>query len=427
MKGRALFRRAGWNLTDQVISSATNAALSFLVARAVSVSDFGGFALAFTVFAVVTGLSRAVSTMPLSVRFTASEAREFDDATGAAVGTAVTLGVLAGLGCLVPGLILDGAAGTALLVLGLLLPGLLMQDAWRLVFFAEGRPAAAAANDAFWAVTQLLAVGGFLLAGMNTIGPMLLAWGGAAAAAAALGKRQSGVWPRPRRAWGWVRRHHDLTRYLLAEYVTVQGAQQGALLVIAGISSLAVIGALRGAQVILGPTTILAAGMNAFALPEMSRRRAMLSERDWNRGAVLLSAFVSLAGTAWGVIFLLLPDSLGVELLGDTWAGTRQVLLATVVGQAGAALGVGPATALYAMDRASSTFRIHVSFAPLMFVLSITGVSVAGAQGAAWGIAAAFWLVLPLWWVTLRRQARDVVAEVSQAADEVGGGPASKP
>jgi hypothetical protein len=302
-----------------------------------------------------------------------------------------------------------------------------MQDAWRLVFFAEGRPAAAAANDAFWAVTQLLAVGGLLLLGMDTIGPMLLAWGGAAAGAAALGKRQSGVWPQPLRAWSWVRRHHDLTRYLLAEYVTVQGAQQGALLVIAGISSLAVIGALRGAQVILGPTTILAVGMHAFALPEMSRRRSTLSARGWSRGAALLSAFVSLTGAAWGALFLVLPDGIGVALLGDTWEGTRDVLVATVVGQAGAALGVGPATALYAMDRARSTFRIHVSFAPLMFVLGVTGVSLAGAQGAAWGIAAAFWLVVPLWWHTLRRQARDVAAEVSRAATEPSAGSASKP
>lgn len=418
MKGRAAAARAGWNLTDQVISSGTNAVLAFLVARAVSVTDFGGFALAFTVFSVVTGLSRALSTMPLSIRFTTSDAPEFDRATAAAVGTAITLGGIAGLACLVAGLVLDGAAGTALLVLAILLPGLLMQDAWRLVFFAEGRPAAAALNDAFWAVTQLLAVGGFLLAGRSTIAPMLFAWGGAAAAAAALGKRQSGVWPQPRKAWVWLRSHHDLTRYLLAEYVTVQGAQQAALLVMASIGSLSVIGALRGAQVILGPTTILAVGMNAFALPEMSRRRATMTERGWNLGAAALSAFVALAGIGWGLIFLLLPDTIGVELLGDTWAGTQDVLLATIVGQAGAALGVGPATALYAMDRAGSTLRIHASFAPLMFTLGIAGVSYAGAPGAAWGMAAAFWLVVPPWWITMRRQARDVVAEVSRMAEE---------
>ena len=62
-------RRAGWNLVDQVISSVTNAALSFVVARSVDVEQFGGFAVAFSVFALAVGLSRALATSPLGIRF----------------------------------------------------------------------------------------------------------------------------------------------------------------------------------------------------------------------------------------------------------------------------------------------------------------------------------------------------------------------
>jgi len=102
-------RRASWNLVDQVISSGTNAALSFLIARSVSSADFGGFAVAFTVFSLVIGVSRAVSTSPLSVRFTRVQPGEFREAAAAGVGTAFTLGIVSGLGCLVAGLVVGGA------------------------------------------------------------------------------------------------------------------------------------------------------------------------------------------------------------------------------------------------------------------------------------------------------------------------------
>ena len=74
MKASALLR-AGWNLLDQVISSATNAILSFLIARSVTESDFGGFSVAFTIFSVFIGVSRAVSVTPLSVRVSGSDRR----------------------------------------------------------------------------------------------------------------------------------------------------------------------------------------------------------------------------------------------------------------------------------------------------------------------------------------------------------------
>lgn len=414
-------RRASWNLVDQVISSGTNAVLSFLIARSVSSEDFGGFAVAFTVFSLIIGVSRAVSTSPLSVRFTTAAPEDFNRAAASGVGTAFSLGILTGLGCLAAGAMVGGAAGEALIALGLVLPGLLSQDAWRLVFFAEGRPRAAAVNDAVWAVTQLAAVSALVLGGLDTIGLLVAAWGLAAAAAAVLGLRQSGVVPRPGAAVSWLRAHRTLTAYLLAEFVTLQGGQQAAMLIISSVGSLEAIGALRGAQVILGPTTILAVGMYSFALPEFSRRRATLAVRDWVRGALALSLFVTLAGAAWGLLFLVLPDAVGESLLGDSWAGTESVLLASIVGQAGAAIAIGPATMLYAMDRAKVTVRIHAVLAVLTLGLGVGGVFAGGAQGAAWGFALAFWLVVPAWWVLLRREARATVAREAAAVDQGSG------
>ena len=155
----------------------------------------------------------------------------------------------------------------------MLLPALLTQDAWRFVFIAEGRPRAAAINDAVWAVAQIGAIVALLSVDINTVAPLVLAWGGAAGVAAAVGVRQARIWPRPRRTRRWLRDNRDLTGYLLAEFGTLQGCQQGALLVIGVVASLEAIGALRGAQVLLGPANILQVAAFSFAVPELSRRR----------------------------------------------------------------------------------------------------------------------------------------------------------
>jgi O-antigen/teichoic acid export membrane protein len=424
MRASAVLRRASWNLVDQVISSGTNAALSFLIARSVSSADFGGFAVAFTVFSLVIGVSRAVSTSPLSVRFTSVPPEEFRRAAAAGVGTAFTLGVVSGLGCLVAGAVLGGAAGQALVALGVVLPGLLSQDAWRLVFFAEARPQAAALNDAVWAVTQLAAVGALLVLHFESIGPLVLVWGLSAAAAAVMGLRQAGVRPRPRESGSWLKRHRGLTGYLLAEFVTVQGGQQAALLIIASVGSLEAIGALRGAQVLLGPPTILAVGMYTFALPEFSRRRASLSVRGWMRGGLALSLFVTLSAIAWGVLFLVLPDAVGGALLGDSWPNTKSILVASIVGQAGAAIVIGPSTMLYAMDRARVTVRVHAVLAALILGCGVGGVFLGGAEGAAWGFALAFWSLVPAWWLLVHREARGVVLR-REAANTSAGSPSA--
>jgi O-antigen/teichoic acid export membrane protein len=397
--------RAVWNLIDQIISSVTNAALSFLVARSVSDTAFGGFAVAFTVFALLVGAIRAGATSPLGIRFADRDPSTFRRAAASATGTAAAVGLVAGAGCVVAGIAIGGVSGPALLALGVVLPGLLVQESWRQVFFAQGRPAAAALNDVVWGVAQFAAVAALLLTGHGTVGPLILAWGGAAAAAAVLGARQARTVPALRRARSWLREHRDLTGYTVAEFATLQGVQQAALLVIATIGSLEAIGALRGVQVLLGPATILGTATLNFTIPEFARRRGSLTRRQWVTSALGTSTVIAVLTASWGVLFLLAPGEVGHALLGPTWPDTSSILWPTVLGQIGATLGVGPAALLYAMDRARVTLLVHSVYAPLVFIGGIGGVLLGGAFGAACGFAAAFWLVLPLWWLRFWQEA----------------------
>lgn len=425
MKVPALVRRAGWNLGEQMISSLTNSVLSILVANSVSADSFGGFAIAFTVFALAVGGIRAVSTSPLNIRFADASPAEAKRVAAASAGNALVLGILIGAGCAVAGLALPGALGESLLALGVVMPALLVQDTYRYVFFARGEPVKAAMTSGLWAVLQIGAVTALLVVGTEAVGTLLLAWGISAAAAAMLAVRQSGAWPAPQSAWGWLKEHRDLTGYKLATFATAQGSSQGAILVIAAVATLSTVGSLRGTQVLLGPTSILALATLNFALPELARRRSTMTDRRWSYAALGVSGFVGLAGLLWGSIFLLAPDSLGEFVLAESWPGTSAILLAAVVTQVLSGLSIGPVTVIYAIDRAPATLSIQIILGALTFVGGVGGVLLGGAIGAQWGFAAANAIVVPCWYVQMRRQLRWVaehrpaVVEDSQQATVV--------
>jgi O-antigen/teichoic acid export membrane protein len=406
MRIPAAARRAGWNVADQAVSSLSNLAVSVLVARSVDSTAFGGFTIAFTIFSLLTGFSRAVVTFPLGVRFADASRAKFDYAAASAVGCSFLLSVIAGACCLVVGDLLGGSPGAALTALGVVFPGLIVQEAWRNVFIASGRASAAALNSTFWAVAQLLAIWVVLSFGKSSVGPLVLAWGGSAAVAALLGIAQSRIRPRPARSLRWLWENRGVSGYVGYEYLTVQGSYQVTLLLIAAVASLEANGALRGAQVLLGPVTTLVAATMRFAVPEVARRRAQLTERQWYLGAVVIAAFGGVAGLLWGLVFVITPDSLGYQLLGDTWPGARDIIWVTILANFAMSLSTGPYTMLYAMDRANVTMVVHTAFAPLVLIFGVGGAALAGAGGATAGFTLAYFLAAPLWWRQLRREVR---------------------
>ena len=151
-------RRLGWGVADQGISSLSNFALGLFVARSFGASKFGAFTLAFITYTVVINAARGLATDPLLVRFSGDLVRRWRRATSAATGTALVVGVAAGVLCIVAGLLLPDPVGPAFVALGIGLPGLALQDSWRFAFFARGRGSSAFINDLFWTVLLVLAL-----------------------------------------------------------------------------------------------------------------------------------------------------------------------------------------------------------------------------------------------------------------------------
>jgi O-antigen/teichoic acid export membrane protein len=412
---RVLARRAGWVAVDQAISSLSNAGLSLLVARAVGVHSYGGFAVAFTIYASLLGISEAAGGSPFAIRSASETGDALRRSMAGAAAWPVVFGTAAGLVTIVVGLSLSGDPGTgkALVAVGIFLPVMFLQDCWRLVLITTGRARSAAANDLAWGLIQFALIGVLIATGNRSAWTYVVVWGIAAAVGAVYGMIQTKTVPALRLVTGWLRQHRDISLYFGAEWMTVLGASQLSLLITALVSGVDTVGSLRGALTLLGPLNLVAFSTSAFAIPELARRR--LSSRANYAVAGGTAALLVLIVLVWGTVLLVMPDSTGVSLLGATWHSTRHILPAMIAWSAANMVGFGPYVVLRSRGRARATFTVNACQAPLLIIGAVVGVMVDGALGAATGLAIGAWIVTPLWLVQLRRAFAD-----GSEAGEVG-------
>ena len=414
-------RRLGWGLADQALSSLTNFALAILVARTVSTSALGAFGLAFTTYTITLGATRALCAEPLTVRYSATGEREWREGASAATGVALVLGVVAGVLCVAASFLFDGTLRPSLIVLGLSMPGLIVQDTWRSAFFCHLRGTYAFANDLAWAIAQVVLVAAVLAVGLRSSPAFILAWAGAANVAALFGIVQAGFLPRPLRARHWLSHHRDLGPRYLIEFVARNAAQSGAMYATAGFAGLSAAGALRGAQVVLGPLNILNMGVTSPAIAE-SVRIARRSPRRMLRVVSILGVVLVVVFVAWGIAMYLLPDSAGEALLKRSWVPAHPVILPYTAVMAASGMLTAATVGLRAMAAAKRSMRSRLVTGVLAITGGTVGAATFGAVGAAVGLAAGLWIGGIQWWQQLRaavveeEERRTIAAAESLAA-----------
>ncbi|GGW43880.1 hypothetical protein GCM10010503_20700 [Streptomyces lucensis JCM 4490] len=401
---RAMVGRLSWGLADQAASSISNFAVGIYVARSLGPTAFGVFSLAWVTYGVVLNVSRGLATDPLVVRFSGVPEASWRGAVARSTGTALVVGTALGAPCLLAGLTLGGRVGPAFAVLGVVLPALLLQDAWRYSFFAAGAGRKAFVNDVVWGVALVPAM--VVAARVGGVAAFVLAWGGSAAVAAAYGCLQSGIRPRTGGARGWVREQRDLGYRYLVENVGLSGAYQlraYGLGVIVGVGS---VGAVRGAELLLGPFLAVLMGLSLVTVAEAARvlRRA---PQQLGRFCVLLGGGQAGAAVLWGAALLLMPDRLGELVLGDVWTSASQLIVPATLGVAGASLGTGAAAGLRALGAARRSLRCQM-FASVCYAGGgLGGAALAGTVGSSWGVAAATLTSSAVWWLQLRSALRE--------------------
>jgi O-antigen/teichoic acid export membrane protein len=398
---RSLVHKAGWNLVDQILSSGTNAALSILVAKEVDHTEFGAFSTAFLLFTLFIAVERALAGQVLSIRHSRAEGDEWSDIAGRALGTVLALGAPAGILLVIAGWLLGGQLRWPLIAVGVTMAPLIMQDTVRSLFFAQGRPALAALNDFVWAIVQFTAMGILLAGDWASVGALTFAWGASAAVCVVLACVQLRTYPRIGAARGWVRDHRDLLAYLLPETLITSGGDKVAYLIVGRIVNLGAVGAVNAARQILNPLLIVSNATLTFAMPEVSRRVHLSARARWAIALVLAAVQTVLSLVYLGIV-LLVPDSVGVSLFGDTWSGARSVLLPMGLFTTIAGLLLGPYLVIIAMGHAKRTFRNTTLQTVLAVTLMPIGAVLGGTEGAAWGLVLGKVIEIPFWFAALR-------------------------
>lgn len=400
-RGAELGKRATWIIADQALASLANAGLTIGLARVVSPTEYGAFALAFSVYSLVVAISQAVAAQVLVVRYAGADQQTRVRAAAAGAGTAVSVGLAATVVLLTVAPFTGIPINEALAAAGIVLPALLLQDFWRTTFVAFGTPARSFLNDIVWVVLWASCFAVLFAFHVDSAAVFIAAWGGSAVVAGILGARQAHVAPRLLSTKRWLIDHRDVGVPSLANTLAILGAMQLAFLLIAGIGSVKDLGSLRASQTLLGPLNIIGFALSSFAVPEIVRRN--FTANQYMLVAAALSGVMVLAGATWGTVLLLLPDSVGHELLGATWDGARTTLPGLIVSTVAIGATTGATAVMRAMNRVRSAFWVSVLLGPLVLICSITGVIIGGAQGAAngFGLAAAI-VVIPCWLLLIR-------------------------
>lgn len=411
-------RRGGWGVADQGLSSGTNFVLGVLVARATSPRDFGAFALVFAAYTVVLNLGNGMLSDPFLVRFSTDDRQRWRAAAASAGGASLALGLLAAACFLGAAAVTGGAARASLLAFGISLPGLVLQNSWRAFFFAAARPRDAFLNDLAWAAALAGLATAALLVDAQSVLLLVLAWGLSGTLAAAVGCAQARVRPQMALTGSWLSSQRDLAGRYVAESMTLSGSTQATMYGVGFVAGLPAVGALRAAQILLGPVYVLTFGLRAVALPEAARI-ASRSHAALRRAVALISLGLCVLAAGLGLVVLSLPDPVGRALLGSTWAQAEPVLLPVAVGMVGTAFTMGARIGLRALADARRSLNARLVSAVAAVVLGIAGARYDGATGAAWGLAAGIWLSSARWWQQFWRALDDAPPPDGAAAAQV--------
>ena len=415
---RRASQRLSWGVADQAMSSLSNFAVNIYVARTLGAVQYGAFALAYVTYAFALNTSRGLATDPLMVRFSGTDIPTWRRAITKCTGTAITVGLTTGAIILVIAALLGGTARLAFLALGLTMPALMLQDSWRYSFFALGRGSQAFVNDTVWTVALIPALLLLRATGHANVFWCVFAWGAAAAVAAALGLLQARTVPRVPRAWEWLSRHRDLGPRYLAEGTASSAAGQLRNYGIGFILGLAAVGYVQAASTLMGPFTVMYAGMALVTLPEAARilRR---SPRHLPLFCLLVSGGLAILALAWGVVLLVaLPRGLGHLMLGKLWVPTYPLVWPTTLFVLGACCGTGAGTGLHALGAARRSLRVAVIQTAVCVVLSVVGAAVGGVVWAMAGFAAGAWIASLITWRQLRAALRESSGTPSGAVSQ---------
>jgi hypothetical protein len=405
-------------LLNQSLSSLTNFGGSALAAGLLTATDFGAFAIAVSVLTIALGLSRTWSGLVLMMTAPGATEADYDEQLSGAVGLSACIGGGAALITAGAGWAVGGSVGTALLALAPLIPIVNMQDAYRFGALSRSDVTTANWNDGAWFVGSIAGLMTLRLTNTDSLSLALLFAVGTAGLGLAVAVRRMTVLPR----WNATRQSFlswsKISFRLSAEFVVAITSNVAVLVIItAWNADLQQAGALRGAQVLLGPLAVLFAASTLYMQPAMvERHRSRESVLPLARRQSIVNV---MATVAWVALAAWLPADVGVRIFGASWAGLQDIVVVVGIAFLGLAISSGALTALRSRGQINAGLATQALTALIVLVTTAVG-GLLASQGTLRGFAVGGVLASVVAWYALTRwRIRDLVREAARR-DERG-------
>lgn len=375
-------------------------ALSIAVARSSSVEEFGAFSFALVAYLFASGLMHAALT-------DTTLSRPDDPATFTrACQRASLLGLVTAVVLVTWGAL---AGNDYLLIFGFAAHGVLMMDFLRTFDSAAGSAGRAMTATSLWALGSLSVSLIAIFVGLNPV-VVFAAWAfsGALCGYATMAAVKAPLLP----VWQRERRDTQAAGYFSGDYLIGQGGIHLTTGLLGIVGDARVLGGVRGAGTLLGPMNLIATTASSLMLPFLARDN---DDPAQQRRSALAAVAVQVAVLApLLVVVQFIPDSLGEQLLGETW----QV----------AALAILPLSldSIFSVATGVAISGHRVNFAGARSLLIRFGLGVPrplvvlfgayqwGVVGAAWAMAFFAVISAVIWWGSywdLGRQATRKPAE----------------
>jgi O-antigen/teichoic acid export membrane protein len=363
---------------DQVLSSLSNVIVSLGVVRATGTVGLGRYTVAFSIYLIVLGFNRALIAEP----FLTTPRSGSHDIDGAQARNALGSSLVFATGCALPIALLGSVWHTqTLLVLAMSLPFLCGQDLLRYVAMWRLEPSEACILDGAWVLVSLVA---FPFLRSVSIGSAVGLWALGSAVGLFIGIRRMGLrpaGPRSSFAW-WTANGRRLGGYLAIESVAYTASTQLIIIAIAITVGEGALGALRSAQIVLAPASLLVVAFNFFSLPRF------VEHRPTPRIVFLAMSGAGLIALLVTTATLALPHSLIARVLSAKGAWSIALALPLSLQVVFSTMGAVGVASLKASRRGGLILTIRVvavvlGTPPILWLAATFGV-----VAAAWGMAA---------------------------------------
>lgn len=389
--------RLGLVTLDQAVSGGSNLLASLVAAHTLGVTAFGVFGLLLIVYGLAQGVSRSAISMPFLVHPATNEASLASVVRGTWLYGFTCAAALCTASLLTEPF--DVVLSQGLLTLGICIPLLGLQDLARFIAIGMLKPRYALWLDLAWLILFIAAATPYAMHGRGNLVEVLALWAGSGAvtglAAAAAWKPLRQVAP----SIGWLTDNWHLSWRLTVSFASAQASTLLLALIVRELLGSATLGAFVGAQLLTRPYTTVETAIVGSGVAEISNSTGARLSHDLRRVAIAATGVAIVNAT----FMLLLPDSIGVRLLGGTWIHAQPYLLPFAVQLIALGLAVGPRVGLIGIDRVALSMRISIAFAGAFLSAAIVASITSGGIGCAWAIAGSWYAVGVVWWTAMSR------------------------